>query len=817
MQALRRREIITIDDSDSEHEDALDPDNALLMNQIFDLEREDEQHFFDGLLDRLPHPVDPVNLEVLPEETNTPVIETDPAVLYQAYLSKVLEVFPDICLNHAQQLYDDRTQAVAEPGPVAPADNISQIIVLQILESGKYPKERETRKALKRKRESEEEEGEDPEWTSPRRLEPSHSYREEVRSILSKEFINIPVAYINSTLREKKFLYATYLELEATDRTYRDKSNPPYRLLKNMRKTRANPKTNGSRFGMTEIERELQAVRKRRERQDGNSEYPDSPHSSQSSNCLKAQRRKIQEEADADLALEQEAQERGDMIECQCCFSDVPTAKSTHCCGETPHFFCLECARGHAKSQAELSRHQLTCMDGSGCKAEFSRTEKSRFLDKQMFELFERLEQQAALRNANVEGLEKCPFCDFAAIYPPVEVNKEFRCEAPECGRISCRLCKQDSHIPLTCEQYKKEQGVDERHVLEEAMTDALLRKCPRCKIPILKDGGCNKLICSQCKCYVCDYCGKDISSEGYSHFRNIPGDTGCPPNDDTETRNANRVKEAEKQAMAKVRAENPGLSEEDLKIKFSKEVLATERTAATGAHGAHGFLAGVGLGLGLENIGLPIPHNVNHAAIQAHIGVLRIGRDGRVGAPNFGHPTQMNRLPAAPAPIDRPALDVDNQRRAAFEANVQRHVHERRRAHEAQQEEWQNELLRHQEQQRQRQREHEAALLAPAFHQPPGMHHPFLPNGFDIPTAPAIQPAWGYPVPMPQLRPEGRLRRDSPRPDHRQPVDYMGNGLLHYEPPPDLNLMLDHDVGMRQPRGATVHRRERREEQRWR
>ena len=130
-----------------------------------------------------------------------------------------------------------------------------------------------------------------------------------------------------------------------------------------------------------------------------------------------------------------------------------------------------------------------------------------------MIATLDQIQQQTDLREAEIEGLETCPFCEFAAIVPPAEVDKEFRCQRDECGATSCRLCRQHSHIPKTCAEYKKELGVDERHIIEEAMSEALLRRCPRCKVPIVKDGGCNKLVCSRCSCYVCDVCGTFSSS----------------------------------------------------------------------------------------------------------------------------------------------------------------------------------------------------------------------------------------------------------------------------------------------------------------
>ena len=118
----------------------------------------------------------------------------------------------------------------------------------------------------------------------------------------------------------------------------------------------------------------------------------------------------------------------------------------------------------------------------------------------------------------------------------------------------------------------------------------------------ILKEDGCNKVICTKCYAVLCDYCGKDITKQMYNHFdgqgRAPPGvntddKTGkCPLYDESHKRKDQQVDKAEKEAMAKVRAEHPDLSEDDLRIKFVKGVQSSSnRHHGDHQHHVHAFV----------------------------------------------------------------------------------------------------------------------------------------------------------------------------------------------------------------------------------
>src|SRR5699024_6031984 len=120
---------------------------------------------------------------------------------------------------------------------------------------------------------------------------------------------------------------------------------------------------------------------------------------------------------------------------------------------------------------------------------------------------------------AGIEGLHECPFCDFRAICPPVEEDREFRCFNPECEKVSCRLCNKPSHVPMTCGEARQDGHLSTRDQSEEAMSEALMRSCPKCKVKIIKENGCNKMQCTKCRTLMCYVCKKDITGQGYNHF----------------------------------------------------------------------------------------------------------------------------------------------------------------------------------------------------------------------------------------------------------------------------------------------------------
>lgn len=211
-------------------------------------------------------------------------------------------------------------------------------------------------------------------------------------------------------------------------------------------------------------------------------------------------------------------------------------------------------------------KYQLQCFDTSGCQAGFSRSDLKPAVGASLMAKLDKLQQQDEIARAGIDGLAECPFCDYKAICPPPEEDREFVCLNPKCEKTSCRLCNAESHTPKTCEEAKKNRGVSERHQVEEAMSEAFIRNCPKCKLAMVKEVGCNKMVCPRCCCISCYNCRKDITHEGYHHFRH--GDGGCAMDDEGGRAHIQeQVAVAERAAIEQVRAENPDLTWEELRI----------------------------------------------------------------------------------------------------------------------------------------------------------------------------------------------------------------------------------------------------------
>ncbi|KAF2204861.1 hypothetical protein GQ43DRAFT_363710 [Delitschia confertaspora ATCC 74209] len=486
-----------------------------------------------------------------PEASMSNTVNFDTVLTEQECQQKILDVFPDIERDHVLNLIRERS------APVERTARWCERLIGAILDGGQYPKERDKVKELKRKRSDDEDDELIAQYENARGENQDRDYFRYGAILLQDEFREIPVKHIENTLRKERTLFKAFDTLETQLDNYgilkAGHKASPFSKIRTPRASSqqaARKKSQMSDYvNLPQLQKEFAAARKQRTR--------------------KKTAAKLFEDSNT-----RRAQENNEMKECMCCYSDFPINRMAYCNGSDVHFFCVLCTQKYVENELSMSRCRPICFADLQCKTLFTTQQLRSILDKAAFERLELLQQQEDIRLAGLDNLEECPFCDFKAECPPVEVDREFRCMNLTCEKISCRLCRAESHIPMTCEEHQKENKASVRHAIEEAMTKALIRSCNRCKKPFVKDYGCNKMTCPSCGNAQCYVCGTNVSGN-YDHFHNSHG--RCPLYDNTDQRHQDEVKKAEEEALAILRAQHPNLSAKELKIQVSDRVKAEE------------------------------------------------------------------------------------------------------------------------------------------------------------------------------------------------------------------------------------------------
>jgi hypothetical protein len=484
-----------------------------------------------------------------PEESDVeqPAIsDAEPVLSQEDCLSRVYDLFPDICPEHATKICNREGQ-----NSLLSAAALLDQVVEKLLTDNTYPK-RKRESHLKRKREESVDHGFE-RWERENREALPHNIGVPMRAILKTDFPAFTLVDINRVITEEKYLFKSYVRLaNLRDTDVIARRGRPSNVHFNEATIVAS---------WPDLIDELAAARRKAQ-------------ANKNLRLMEMARKQTE-----DLNMER-AKATGETVECQACFDDLPTNRQIHCHGEVPHHTCFSCIKTYIASEIGDARCRVLCT--AGCGAGFAPAQLNRIDDKRLLEKLADLQQEQDIRDAGLEDLEECPFCDYKAIMPPVEEDFEFRCADPECEKVSCRRCKALTHIPISCEQHAKNKQACSRHTIEEAMTAALLRSCNNCKKQFIKEYGCNKMTCPSCKNLQCYVCSETL--KGYDHFDQHPGGGAraggkCPLYDNLEERHEREVQAAKEKATALVIANNPDVVPEDLDIKVSDAVKkATER-----------------------------------------------------------------------------------------------------------------------------------------------------------------------------------------------------------------------------------------------
>jgi hypothetical protein len=119
------------------------------------------------------------------------------------------------------------------------------------------------------------------------------------------------------------------------------------------------------------------------------------------------------------------------------------------------------------------------------------------------------------------ERLDNCPFCSFAVIRSKHDTNFLY-CEHPECGKISCLICRKalpkilndygnDEEIAEMERHFKCTELADDKHKFDQYLELGPKVPCPSCGLAGMKDDACTHMTCPTCAQLWCYFCGKKV------------------------------------------------------------------------------------------------------------------------------------------------------------------------------------------------------------------------------------------------------------------------------------------------------------------
>uniref|UniRef100_A0A915PIJ3 RING-type domain-containing protein n=1 Tax=Setaria digitata TaxID=48799 RepID=A0A915PIJ3_9BILA len=183
--------------------------------------------------------------------------------------------------------------------------------------------------------------------------------------------------------------------------------------------------------------------------------------------------------------------DQGKVLEYPDSFDDVFFREAQYCLHEEEILNYKACHAANRKKELEYAKRNgllkgmnwISCMNSACTDGRFEISSLQNILPSSLFQLLVRRCITEKIRSFNVENIELCPFCDFPTV---IDRNDDqiFCCLNPICQKESCRKCQKESHIPLRCEEVEREVDFEtkKRKFIEESMSEAVIRKCPRCR-----------------------------------------------------------------------------------------------------------------------------------------------------------------------------------------------------------------------------------------------------------------------------------------------------------------------------------------------
>eukprot|EP00002_Diphylleia_rotans_P041157 TRINITY_DN9942_c0_g1_i2.p1 TRINITY_DN9942_c0_g1~~TRINITY_DN9942_c0_g1_i2.p1 ORF type:complete len:465 (-),score=64.88 TRINITY_DN9942_c0_g1_i2:107-1501(-) len=231
---------------------------------------------------------------------------------------------------------------------------------------------------------------------------------------------------------------------------------------------------------------------------------------------------------------------------CQICLENIDILQG-YALTQCNHLFCHECIKSYLVSQVsdgitvikcpslEYVDHgtgvggsaspdeEIAAARGKDCPCEIAYEDVRALLDEEMIVKYDRFKLHASDKN-----YRQCPKCSVSVLGNP----KKPAMNCPDCKYAFC-IFHADAHPNMSCKQYERRNREEEK--ASRALISQTSKRCPGCKMPVEKSGGCNHMQCSRCRTYFCWICGRKVSDDTYpTHYKwyNVFGCPGTQMND---------------------------------------------------------------------------------------------------------------------------------------------------------------------------------------------------------------------------------------------------------------------------------------------
>jgi len=197
----------------------------------------------------------------------------------------------------------------------------------------------------------------------------------------------------------------------------------------------------------------------------------------------------------------------------------------TGCYGSCAHYFCKACLAFHLTQKINEGQIRVMCpLHADAHCGNFANAEDIQSLCTQkIIQKFIRFSKMNADQN-----VRECPFCENFQHGDSFSPN--VTCE--RCNKDFCFFHANAHPSTQSCSDYLRSTKKDEKACAEEMRKFS--KKCPTCKMPTQKFGGCNHMTC-KCGAQWCWLCGKVLGNSVTEHYIwwNIRGCAGAQFQDD--------------------------------------------------------------------------------------------------------------------------------------------------------------------------------------------------------------------------------------------------------------------------------------------